>query len=684
MRQPVKKSTFFLLLGVLSFSPHSHSQAEGSVQDFILYENIEQADVQPGESTTLQGMNIYEDGHFTFVDEDIMWSSTNEDVARVDQDGHITWTGRPGKTYIEASNGNHEDRIVLQNGERTKIIKQTDDRHKLIDNAIAGMTIEEMVGQMLMPDFRTWGKENVTEMPPGIEQLIKNYHLGGVIFFGENIKTPAQATELIADYQAASEKYAMLTTIDQEGGLVNRLQAGTSMPGNMALGAGNDLGMSSKVGRVIGAELESLGFNMNMAPSMDVNNNPDNPVIGIRSFGEDPSLVANHGVAFMEGMQESGVAVTAKHFPGHGDTDIDSHVGSPKISHDRNRLYNVELYPFQSVMDHDVDAIMTAHVTLPEIDSSTFEGTESLIPATLSDKVITGLMREEMGYDGVIFTDSLKMNAISSHHPPVDAAIHAVQAGSDIVLMPVDVEEVAEGMINAVHQDVISEERMKESVARILELKLKRGIVKEEHPLPSEEKVAQAEDTLASEEHLEIERQAAKQGITVVKNENQTLPLNLREDELVVVIGNELIDGLSSAITAHHPNVETMALPENGQLNGIQWEKICQASHVIVGTYTSDYESRQSNHPQMEIVRRIQADIEGPLITVGIRNPYDIMAYANTDVYLAQYGFARANFEATASILFGEIDSVGRLPVTIPSLEGGVLYKEGHGLSNRE
>ncbi|MBB6450533.1 beta-N-acetylhexosaminidase [Geomicrobium halophilum] len=689
----VNKITLIVFISFFALSSwtihHSLAEDQEQIKDFILYENIKKIDVQPEERMSLQGMNVYEDGHFTFVNEGITWNSTNENVATVDQDGQVEWTGQPGRTYIEASNGAHQDRIAFHHRPEqaggSEIIKETDDRHALIDDAINGMKIEEKIGQMLMPDFRTWNGENVTEMLPEIEQIVKDYHLGGVILFAENVETTAQTAELVADYQAASEKYGMLTTIDQEGGTVTRLQSGTDMPGNMALGAGNDVEMTSKVGGAIGAELESLGINMNLAPTVDVNNNPDNPVIGVRSFGEDPSLVADHGVAYMDGMQESGTAVTAKHFPGHGDTDVDSHVGLPEIPHDRDRLFDVELPPFQAAMDNDVDAIMTAHVTFPEIDSSTViskeTGEEITIPATLSEEVLTGLMREEMGYEGVIYTDALNMDAIDEHFEPVDAAIRAVQAGSDIVLMPVGLEDVAHGLLEAVNNKEISEERIEASVERILELKLKRGIVKEENPTPVEEKIAQAEEIVGAEEHLEVEKQAAEQGVTLVKNEGDVLPLNLDEDESVVVIGDEYVKQLSDAIEAHHSEVEAIELPESEDFSEGQWQMIQQADKVIAGTYSADNEAREVNHPQMEMVRSVQEEVNTPLISIGIRNPYDVMAYPEVEAYLAQYGLLEANFKATANILFGETEPVGQLPVTIPTVDGGVLYEAGHGLS---
>ncbi|QDI91698.1 beta-N-acetylhexosaminidase [Salicibibacter halophilus] len=682
--------TILFLVG-LAASAWSLNEGGASVKDFILYENIEQAEIPSTDSFALQGMHIYDDGHFTFVNDGITWSSNNESVAVINDDGEIAWTGAPGRAVIEASDGTYQDQIVLVNSvDRhhggNDVLKQTTQRHAVIPDAIEGMTVEEKVGQMLMPAFRTWGHENVTQMLPGLEQLVKQHHLGGVILFGGNMQTPAQTTELIADYQASSEKYGMLIGADQEGGLVQRIPFGTGMPGNMILGAGNDPDMTKETGRVIGTELQSLGINMNMAPSIDVNNNPDNPVIGVRSFGEDPGAVAKHGIAYMKGLQATGVAATAKHFPGHGDTAVDSHIGSPEVGHDRHRLSNVEWVPFQKAMDHDVDAMMTAHVTLPDIDPRTVHsvnsGKDITLPATLSDRVLTDLMRDEMGYDGVIFTDALEMNAISAHFEPADAAIRAVKAGSDIIVMPVALEEVAKGMVDAVKQGEIDEKNIDASIERILELKIKRGIVKEEHPPPLEEKVTRAEETVRSKDHLAVEEQAAAQGVTVVKNEQQALPIQARTgDEEVVVIGTKYAETLARAMKAHHPGVEAIPLPENGRISDEQWQKIRQADNVVAETHTSDADMRRMDHPQMEMVRRVDKEMTYPLITVAVRNPYDLTAYPEVDGHLAQYGTTHANFAASAGVLFGNINPEGRLPVAIPSTDGGILYDVGDGVT---
>ncbi|MBN8202873.1 glycoside hydrolase family 3 N-terminal domain-containing protein [Bacillus sp. NTK034] len=673
------------------------ASAESAAKDLIILQNVPEASTEIGGDTfRLKALHVFKEGHFVGVSDDVKWKSSNKNVAAVDQSGNITLMGKPGKTFISVTDGVYKDRIALQikpDGKKgskgkpafkVKIIKEHGKQYDLISRAVKNMSIEEKVGQMLMPDFRTWKGKNVTEMLPEIEKLVKDYHLGGVILFRENVVTTEQTATLVSDYQKAADKFGLLMTIDQEGGIVTRLQSGTDMPGNMALGAARSEEISRKVGKAIGEELASLGINMNFAPVMDVNNNPDNPVIGVRSFGEDPQLVADMGVAYTQGLQSAGVAATAKHFPGHGDTAVDSHLGLPEVPHDKDRLKEVELYPFQKGMEAGIDAIMTAHVTFPKIDDtkaiSKKTGEEIAVPATLSHKVLTELMREEMGYDGVITTDAMNMNAIAEHFGPVDAAIRAVKAGTDIVLMPVGLQEVAEGLLKAVENGEISEKRIDSSVERILTLKIKRGIIKEETPQPIDEKIANALEIVGSEEHKQIEKEAAERSVTLVKNDKDVLPLQLSSEDHIVVVGNTYIADLKNAISKFHANT-TVIQTSSYALTEEQKQLIRNASAVIVGSYTFNVSGRSPDSAQMKMVNSIVAESEAPVIAVGIRNPYDIMAYPEVDAYIAQYGFRAASFDASAGVVFGQVNPSGKLPVTIPGTDGSVLYEFGHGLS---
>ncbi|WP_414703575.1 glycoside hydrolase family 3 N-terminal domain-containing protein [Pseudalkalibacillus sp. SCS-8] len=677
-----------LVVSQLMFGQPFSAAAKGkeAVKDLILYENVPQATEQiTNDTIQLEALHVYNEGHFAYTSQGLEWKSSNEEVAHVYEDGTVHLTGKEGQSVIFVSDGTRKDHIKVgyKKGE-AYVKKQTGKRYDILKHAISQMTIKEKLGQMLMPDFRKWNGEDVTEMKPEILRLIDEYHLGGVILFRENVVTTEQTTKLVHEYQQATDKFAPLLTIDQEGGIVTRLQSGTDMPGNMALGATRSPVLAKDVGRVIGEEIDALGINMNLAPVLDVNNNPDNPVIGVRSFGEDPKLVSELGVSYINGLQEAGVAATAKHFPGHGDTAVDSHLGLPEVPHDKERLKQVELYPFQKAMDAGIDAVMTAHVTFPKIDdtkvTSKKDGTEVTLPATLSHKVLTGLMREEMGFDGVIITDAMNMGAIKDHFGTVDAAILAVKAGTDIVLMPVGLEDVAAGLLDAIEKGEITEERLDQSVERILTLKFQRGIIKKEQPLTLEEKVARAMEIVGSEAHKEVERQAAEQSITLLKND-EALPVDTDEGDEVVVVGRSFIQSLGEAISQMHHNTTVIHAPSNYELTEEQLEKIKGAEHVIVGTYSYSVWTRSPEHPQMKMVQKIMEITEGDVVGIGIRNPYDFMAYPEVEAYIAQYGFRTASFEATAKTLFGMNKPVGKLPVTIPGQDGGILYEYGHGLT---
>ena len=689
-----RKAPFILVaIFALLISPFSLSgnvvkaQPIDNVKDMIIFQNIPESTIDvKNNQIELNVLHLYDDGHFKTTSKTLTWHSKNKNVASVNEKGVVTFTGKNGRSFITVTDGNFTDEIAVHYKANKpiqhQVIKEKGKRYNVIDHAINGMTLNEKIGQLLMPDFRNWKGQNVTKMLPEIEQLIQKYHLGGVILFRENVVTTEQTARLVAEYQEATEKYGLLMTIDQEGGIVTRLQSGTDMPGNMALGATRSPEIAHDVGRVIGEELNALGINMNFGPVLDVNNNSDNPVIGVRSIGESPELVAELGIAYTKGLQSTGVAATAKHFPGHGDTAVDSHLGIPEVPHDKERLMEVELYPFQKAMEANIDAIMTAHVTFPKIDDtkviSKKDGKEISLPATLSYKVLTELMREEMGYEGVIITDALNMLAIADHFGSVDAVIRSVKAGTDIILMPVELEAVVDGLLGAVETGEISEERIEESVKRILTLKIGHGIVKVENPQPIEDVVANAEAVVGSVAHKQVEAEAANRSITLVKNDH-ALPLNVYNNEKIVVVGNTYIEDLYNSVKAHHEN--TVLIKVLGPLTAAQLKQLQDASAVIVGTNTSTVSARDPNSAQMRMVNQLVEQADAPVIGVGIRNPYDIMAFPDVDAYVAQYGFRDASFKATAATLFGENNPTGLLPVTIPSQYGGVLYDYGHGLS---
>ncbi|MGO1678357.1 MAG: glycoside hydrolase family 3 protein, partial [Ruoffia tabacinasalis] len=434
---------------------------------------------------------------------------------------------------------------------------ESEDSNNGVDEIIANMTLEEKVVQTLMPDFRNWevdGEEvGVTELNDDIRQIFADYQFGGVILFAENVVETEQTARLVYQMQASqveSDHLPLLIGIDQEGGIVNRLGSGTQLPGNMALGATNDPEYSKLAGDIIGSELEALGINVNFAPSVDINNNPKNPVIGLRSFSSDPEIVSEHGLSYIEGIKEHNVAVAAKHFPGHGDTDVDSHFGLPVVDKSFDELMNNELLPFKAVMDADTDMIMTAHIQFPQLESemkvSEEDGSDILLPATLSPAILTDLVRDEMAYEGIVITDALNMEAIANNFGEVETSILSKKAGADILLMPVIIrsnddlallDEVIQGLVDAVESEEIPMDNIDNSVRRILTLKDELGLLEDDFLSQSEDDVvANATEIVGSAMNRANEREISNHAVTLIENTQAALPIQPEADDHVLFI----------------------------------------------------------------------------------------------------------------------------------------------------
>jgi beta-N-acetylhexosaminidase len=339
----------------------------------------------------------------------------------------------------------------------------------LIDYKVENMSLSEKVGQLFMVGFnsQTIDSEN--------KDLIENYHVGGVIYFTRNIENLEQTQKLSKSLQNlalnSGAKIPIFIAVDQEGGKVRRIKDLSYFPANQVLGAAGNLERTRKTAVVTARELKDVGVNLNLAPVLDVNNNPNNPVIGERSFGAEPELVTEMGMAYIKGLQSEGVIAAAKHFPGHGDTTTDSHTELPVINHSRARLDAVELYPFKKAIEVGVEVIMAAHIYFPAIEA------EAGIPATLSKAVLTDLLRGELDFKGLIITDDLEMGAITKNFGTVSGAVRSIKAGSDIVLISHSYDlqkEAVEAVTAAVKNGEITKKRIKESVKRIIKLKVKR------------------------------------------------------------------------------------------------------------------------------------------------------------------------------------------------------------------
>ncbi len=350
-------------------------------------------------------------------------------------------------------------------------------KEEFLEKKLAEMSLEEKTGQLFMCAFRkNEDGSNITEMNQTIKDAFDKYHVGNVILFGENIDTVEQTKGLISDLQAHSS-IPLLVGVDEEGGRVSRLHASgnipaADIPSAEELAAEGDSQKVFEAGKTIGQELKELGFQVDFAPVADINTNPDNTVIGNRAFGSDGETAATMVSAFLKGLKEEGIVGCVKHFPGHGDTSMDSHKNETYVAHDRERLKKVEFLPFQRAIGEQVDMVMVSHIKTP---NATTDG----LPASLSKEMVTDILRKELGFQGIIITDAMNMGAIAHYYGGEEAAVMALEAGVDIILMPENYEKAVSAVLEAVREGRLTEGRITESAKRILSLKYDKGLFAE-------------------------------------------------------------------------------------------------------------------------------------------------------------------------------------------------------------
>ncbi|MDE3721003.1 glycoside hydrolase family 3 N-terminal domain-containing protein [Nocardiopsis sp. N85] len=480
----------------------------------------------------------------------------------------------------------------------------------LAPRLLSEMDLDDKIGQLLVLTAQgTTAAENAA--------LIETHRPGGLIYFDANLTDAAQIAELSNGVQELSP-VPLFLGIDQEQGLVVRLPVGTRFPDAMAVGATRDTDLAALRATTTAIELAALGINLNYAPDADVNTDPNNPVIGIRSFGSEPDLVAEMAVAESEAYAEQGIVPVVKHFPGHGDTDVDSHTGLPVIDLPRDTWEAEHLPPFRAAVDAGVDAVMTAHVLMPQLDPDE--------PATLSSTIIGGILRDELGYEGVITTDALNMEGVRQRHSDGENAVLALEAGVDQLLMPPDPTAAVAAVKEAVETGRLTEERIDESALRVLALKEKRGVL-EADPVDS----AAAEEILTDPAHADAARRVADASVTLLRNTDDLLPLP--PGTRVRVEGTNA-DRLGPALTDAGLDVVTG-----------------DADAVIVGTDTAP-------------VHRSSA----PTIAVSQGGPY-VLGSSDTDAFVAVYSSVDVSLAAAARVIAGRIEPTGTLPVGIPETD---------------
>lgn len=519
--------------------------------------------------------------------------------------------------------------------------------------------MEKIIGKLFVIGFH--GKK----VPKEIKELIQRYHIGGIILFTRNIGTPEEVLSLTAALQseakAAGYTQPLLICIDQENGAVRRLGEGTTIfPGSMALGASDSPENAYNVGFATGKELLALGINWNLAPVVDVNNNPENPVIGVRSFGESPKKVAKLGKAMMKGMQDAGVVTTLKHFPGHGDTNTDSHLSLPTIQHQMERLEAVELFPFKEGIKAGADLIMTAHIHFSAIEQ------EKDKPATLSKAVITGLLRERLAYSGVVTTDCMEMKAISETIGTEKGAVAALEAGADMVMISHTLERqkgALQEVMQAVKSGKLDQAALRTSSERIRSLK---NTYLHWNHLFSTPKALEA---VGTKEHEELSYNVYRECVTLVKNEG-ILPLTSKnvlvltpEDHSGTPAEDKKYSGirLVEAMRAYCPEAdekyisEQMPESESSSLLAVADLYTC----IIVGTL-----NLAENPKQQKLIHKIVA--KGiPVIAVAMRSPYDVSYLSVVQACICTYDYTYPALKIAAGAIFGKEQVTGKLPVMI-------------------
>jgi beta-N-acetylhexosaminidase len=510
------------------------------------------------------------------------------------------------------------------------------------------------------------------------QHFVRDLHVGGVIVTGNtqygsvrNADPYAMAATLNRLQKLA--KLPLLVAADFERGASMRVTSTTPWPYAMAFAAAKDLADAGYEGAETARDARAMGVHWIFAPVADVNNNPENPIINIRSFGENPQEVSSFVQAYINGAHSDArnpVLVTAKHFPGHGDTAEDSHLGLARLDADRHRIETVELEPFRAAIASNVDAIMTAHLAVPALEPQPE-------PATVSSNILTGLLRVELNFHGIIVTDAMDMQGLASLFDTAEAAVRAIQAGSDVLLMPRRAEDAINGVVAAVNNGRISRQRIDESVARVLAAKVRLGLNRKR--AVNLEEIA---DEVGSPEAEERAQQVADRAVTLVKDDKDSLPLRHSETSCLVTLteGRRSLQGqrLLEEVKKRAPNMTSILVDPSVSKADLDQvvEKSAACSQIVVAAYVSVSAYRGNvalagNYPEF-----LNALIAGkaPVTLASLGNPYLVRSFPGVAAYLTTYSPTPTSETSLAKALFGEIPIGGHLPVTIP---GVAKYGDG-------
>jgi len=566
-----------------------------------------------------------------------------------------------------------------------------------VDQTMKKMTLDEKVGQLIFSSINAAYLSTDSEEYDRLQHLVRDVKVGGIHVFGSAEAMPQVMLNPVWGSGNASRKgepYAaavllnrlqsesaipLLTSGDFEGGAAYILNGATRLPRAMVIGAAGDEQLAFKAGEVAATEARAVGVNIDFYPVVDVNNNPRNPIINLRSFGEDPAQVSKLAVAYIKGIQSTGAFATAKHFPGHGDTTVDTHLGLAVINHPRERLDTVELIPFKAAIAAGVDAVMSSHIILPALDPTPG------IPATLSRPILTGLLRDELKFNGLIFTDSMTMDAISKMFTPDRAAAMAVKAGVDFVLHSPDDDAAFKGIKAAVTSGEISEAQINASVERILRAKARLGL-----HVSRMTDVAAIAPKFGSRAHAAVAQEINDRGLTLIKDERNQVPLTAGRDANVLYLSVlDYASGWRESVPSRAiipelkkrwPNLTSIEVTDRTTVSEYELIRALtrRADVVIAGVFVriASFSGRMDlSQPQIALLDSIAAQ-DKPFVTVCFGNPYTATFLPKLPAVLIGYEFSDFTERAAARGLMGEIPVGGKLPISLPG-----MFPIGHGLT---
>jgi len=530
------------------------------------------------------------------------------------------------------------------------------------DETFRELSLRDKIAQMV--HVRTPGRfinRNSREFKQ-LETLIRENNIGGLVLFAGNVY---ESAILLNEFQEMS-KLPLLVSSDFERGAAFRINDATSFPWTMALGAAGDEDLAYRQGLVTARESRAMGVHWIFAPVMDVNNNPDNPVINIRAFGSDPADVSRLGVAFIRGAKAGGVLTTAKHFPGHGDTTIDSHINMPVLDMDLERLERIEFVPFRRAIEAGVESVMTAHVAVPRLTKG------AKTPATLSGEILGDILKKSLGFNGIVVTDAMEMEGLTKHYGNGEAAIAAVKAGVDVLLLPTDAVEAINAVERAVKSGEISEKRIDESVKKILDAKQRLGL--EKNRTTDIEKIG---NLVSSPENIELADQIAARAVAAIKDEKRLLPLDPSDGRRVFgLVLTPVVDASSgtaflSAFRERFPGARTewanSRVPET-QLAAID-KAINAADLVVVATLTRLTTGRSIGIPDRHLgIMKKLASLKKPVVWICLGSPYLLRITPGIGTILCTFSYSENSQEAAVKALAGDFRVSGKMPVSIPGV----------------